>query len=67
MAKRQDVQVINHGSIVLLDLLSRRAQEWVNANVTHDEVMFFGGALVVEPRYVQDVLNGMAQDGLRVR
>ncbi len=60
-----DVWVINHGSIALLYLNRRAAREWVAANVS-DEAQFFGGALVVEPRYVADIIAGMRADGLEV-
>lgn len=66
MAKKQDVQVQDEGSVVLFHLLSRRAQAWVDANV-QDGAMFLGDALAVEHRYAQALAQGMIGDGLRVR
>ena len=41
-------------------------REWLDENVS-DDAQWFGGALVVEPRYVADIVVGMRQDGLEVR
>lgn len=62
-----DVRVEHHGSLYLLRPLSDAASSWVDENVgTHDgdEPQWFGGALVVEPRYVGELLRGMRDSGL---
>jgi hypothetical protein len=61
-----DVHVINHGSIILFHLNTPEASAWVEGNVTA-EAQFFGTALVVEPRYVVDLVAGMREAGLEVR
>ena len=58
-----DVAVDNQGSIVLLDLYSPAAKRWVTDHIA-GEHMWFGGRLVVEPRYVMPLLHGMEGDGL---
>jgi len=60
-----DVFIENHGSLVLLRPASDLARGWIEDNV-NDEAQFFGGALVVEPRYVENVVEGMLADGLDV-
>jgi hypothetical protein len=65
-AKGYDVTVDNHGSIVLFHLHTDAARAWVSEHVS-DEAQFFGGALVVEPRYVENLIEGMTSDGLEVR
>jgi len=57
-----DVRIEYHGSLYLLRAQSRAAEEWFRANV--DEGQFFGGAHVVEPRYVSDILLGLRAEGL---
>jgi len=64
-ASTADVHVVNHHSIVLFHLNTPEASAWVEANVT-GEAQFFGAALVVEPRYVADLIAGMHEDGLEV-
>ena len=61
-----DVHIVNHGSIILFHLNTPEASAWVEENVA-GEAQFFGTALVVEPRYVADLLAGMREDGLEVR
>jgi len=60
-----DVQIVNHHSIVLFHLNTPEASQWVEENVS-SEAQFFGTALVVEPRYVADLIAGMRRDGLEV-
>ena len=58
--------VENHGSLYLLRPDTRKAQRWLETHVSED-VQWFGGALVVEPRYVADIVNGAREAGLEVR
>lgn len=60
-----DVQVTDHHSVVLLTPRSKAAREWIDQKVAED-AQFFGIALVVEPRYVDDIVAGMRADGLEV-
>ena len=60
-----DVHVVNHHSIVLFHLNSPEASAWVEENVS-SEAQFFGTALVVEPRYLADLMAGMRGGGLEV-
>jgi len=60
----KDVSVVSHGSIVLFHLLSPAAESFVEEFVTSPETMFFGNALVVEPRYASDLAQGMVEHGL---
>lgn len=60
-----DIMVQNHGSIVLVYPVSSEAREWIEQNVS-DESQWFGGGLVVEPRYVENLIQGMLNDGLVV-
>jgi hypothetical protein len=61
-----DVEVENHGSIVLVRLCSAEARDFVKTFVS-EEAQFFGDALVVEPRYVEDLTAGMIEHGLVVK
>lgn len=58
-----DIQIENHGSIVLLRPLSDEASDWIDEHIP-DDALWFAGALVVEPRYVDDIIEGMSADGL---
>jgi len=61
-----DFRVENHGSVVLLCPLTEGARAWVTEHLTHPETQHFGGAVVMEPRYVDDVVRGLVSDGLTV-
>jgi hypothetical protein len=61
-----DIRVENHGSVVLLRPLALRAERWLRDSV-YEDAMWHGGALVVEPRYMADIVAGSREAGLVVR
>jgi len=61
-----DVKIENHGSLVLIRPLTEAASDWLDENISED-AQHFGGAVVVEPRYVEAIVEGMQDDGLEVR
>ena len=58
-----DIQVENHFSLFLIRPLSDRARAWIQRFVQPD-ALYFGSALVVEPRFVGDLIEGMVTSGL---
>ena len=63
-----DVLVENHGSIFLLRPLTEFAREWVNEHIGQDNgYQPYWPTVVIEPRYCEDLLNGIAADGLVLR
>ncbi len=60
---KPDLRVENHLSLFLLWPLTDRAGVWIEENVSEDR-LWFGTALVVEPRYVTTLIEGMTLDGL---
>jgi hypothetical protein len=60
-----DARVENHGSIYLIRPLTEEGKDWLHGH-TNDEAQWFGGALVVEPRYVENLVEGMRGDGLNL-
>jgi hypothetical protein len=60
-----DVEVENHGSILLVRPLTPVAQDWIAENVGGDP-QWWAGAIACEPRYVDDLVAGMADAGLVV-
>jgi len=61
-----DITLENHGSIVLVRPLTPDGNRWLTDNVTSD-ALWFAGAVVVEPRYLESLIDGMIGDGLIVR
>jgi hypothetical protein len=52
----------NHGTIVLIRPLTGDVKDWLVEH-TNDEAQWFGNALVVEPRYVGDIVEGLVEQG----
>lgn len=61
-----DFNLTNHGSIVTIRPMNEEAQTWWDDNVDPDAQMF-GGAYVVEPRYVEQIVTGMTGEGLTIQ
>lgn len=58
----------DHGSILLLRPLSDAAEQWVNENIGESNgFQPYWPTVVIEPRYVADILEGVRLDGLEVR
>lgn len=55
------MRVEDHGTIVLLCPETAAETGWLDEHVAED-AMWWGGGLVCEPRYVGDILAGMARD-----
>jgi hypothetical protein len=62
---KYDVTVENHGSIFLVRPLTDAAKTWIKENVD-PEAQYHGDALAVEHKYIQDIVDGMIENGLMV-
>ena len=60
-----DFLVENHGTVFLLQPLTPAANSWVEENLPEDRLTF-GHAVVVEHRYIADIVAGAQADGLEV-
>ena len=60
-----DFHVENHGNIFLLRPRTRSANVWVREHIP-DDAQFFGNAVVVEHRYIADIIVGIRNAGLGV-
>jgi hypothetical protein len=61
-----DIKVEHHGSLYLLRPENETAEFWLNVHTDEENRQWFGGALVVEPRYVADIVEGAREAGLLV-
>jgi hypothetical protein len=52
----------NHGSIALIRPLTADVRDWLQEN-TGEEAQWFGGALVVEPRYLEPLVAALIEEG----
>lgn len=70
MASVVDVIVIDHGSIWLFTPVTSAARQWFTDNLTDsgrfDDHQWFGGALAVEARFVQELIEAIQIDGLKI-
>jgi len=61
-----DLSVTNHGSLFLLTPTSMRGGDWINEHIPED-AMTWGISIVVEHRYITDIIQGAINDGLEVQ
>jgi hypothetical protein len=57
-----DFTVLNEGSVVVLTPVSDEGIDWATEYLMND--LTFGRGTVVEPRYMDPVLTGIAEAGL---
>ena len=64
-----DFVLENHGSLFLHRPLNSAAKEWIQNHLPVDspETQFWGDAIVIEPRYVAPIVDGIIGDGLVLR
>jgi hypothetical protein len=62
--RRSDLLVHGEGSIYLLRAVSRRGQKWLDEHIEAD-AQEWAGAVVVEHRFIGDIVSGAIADGLR--
>jgi hypothetical protein len=63
--KAADFTILNSGSVFLFIPLSDGANAWLDEHCSPDgEHTYFGPNLVVEPRYIGDLVNYAIADGL---
>jgi hypothetical protein len=63
---KTDVRIVAHGSVTMIHPLTKAALAWVRENVALESWAWFGGGFACEPRYVDDLIDGMAEEGLVV-
>lgn len=59
-----DLQFSNPGSFALCMPLTDYGRDWLAENVGDGETLTFGGAIVIEHRYLADIVLGARDDGL---
>lgn len=62
-----DFRIENHGSIFLVVPLTDEAQTWVEENVSSEGYQPYWPTVVVEHRYIGNLVDGIRIDGLEVR
>ncbi len=60
-----DLTITNHGSICILYPHTPLGNVWIDDNLPED-AQRWGSGVVIEPRYVDPILDGAINDGLTV-
>lgn len=63
MRKSADVTVQNEGTILLVRPTTALAAQWLRDNT---DGTWFGASLAVEPRYLNDLVDGIVRAGFTV-
>jgi hypothetical protein len=59
-----DFTIDNHGSIFILTPLTDDGDEWVSQHIPEDAMRWGRYGIVVEARYIDDIVEGIRDDGL---
>jgi hypothetical protein len=63
---QSDFELSGHGTLYRLRPLTQAAHSWVDEHLPED-ALDWCGAIVVEHRYIGDIVRGASGDGLVVR
>ena len=61
-----DVLIENHGSVALFTPITPEAHQWVEENVHVESWQWLGCSIACEPRCLEQLVEGMQEDGLVV-
>ena len=64
--EQADVYVEVHGSLCMVIPLSDSSRQWVQQNVLTESWQWLGSSFCVEHRYIEHLIEGMQEAGLRV-
>lgn len=59
-----DFSIMNHGSIVTLTPTSAAGHEWIAQYIPETSMRWGACSIVVEPRFVNDIVDGITAEGL---
>jgi len=62
----QDFKVTYHGSVSRLVPLTDLAKEWVEEHLQLEDWQWMGPAIVIDTRYIGDIIDGIIDDGLAI-
>lgn len=60
-----DLMFADHGTLAILVAITPAGQDWVAEHIPKD-AQTFGGGIVIEHRYVADIMRGALADGLEI-
>jgi hypothetical protein len=60
-----DLSVQNHGAIFLLRGQTEAGRDWISEHIPSD-AQRWSGAIVIEHRYIDNIVAGAMNDGLEV-
>ena len=64
--RSKSIRIIDTGPIVIIEPMTRRASAWIKENIGPDNgYQPYYPTIIVEGRYVDAILEGMAEDGIR--
>lgn len=62
-----DFTLADHGSVVILTAVSKAAKAWASEHLPSDAQTWARHGSVIEPRYVDAIVDGIINDGLEVQ
>jgi hypothetical protein len=66
--EKVDLHVVDQGTIFLLEIITEAGAHWVAENIDASEgVWTLRNSIVVEHRYIHDIVEGAIADGLKVQ
>lgn len=61
-----DLRAVYCGTVSTLEPLTERGTAWMDEKLALEPWQFYGGAAVIDSRYIEDILDGAVEDGLEL-
>jgi hypothetical protein len=61
----RDIIIRNHGTLCIMVAITHAGEDWIAEHIPED-AQRWGKGIVVEPRYIEDIVEGARADGLEV-
>lgn len=61
-----DFMVTDHGTIQILQPRTEEAEVWIEQHISEDAQRWGRNGVVIEPRYLPPIIDGIQDDGLTV-
>jgi len=61
-----DIEITYHGSVSIITGITAEGRGWISSNVDTESAQHWGRGVVVEDRYLGDIVAGAMSDGLTV-
>lgn len=62
-----DFTTANYGSVITIEPVSAKAEEWIDENLAYEAWQAPGYAISIEPRYAMEIMEALLDEGFTLQ